>query len=109
MRVTMLATETTTTPDVGAELKVVSQAGGRMRVRAGGYDIDAVRAVAIEDTVARVPGVRAVYAYPRTGSLVICGDGDRKVDPQADRHFALDNAIARRDSWWPRIAGPSGP
>ncbi|PJE01922.1 copper-translocating P-type ATPase [Mycobacterium sp.] len=42
-----------------------------MRVRASGFDVDAVRAVAIEDAVAEVAGVQAVHAYPRSGSVVI--------------------------------------
>ncbi len=67
----MLATETPTTADAGVTLKVVSQGGGRMRVCAKGFEMDSVRAVAIEDTVARVAGVRAVQAYPRSGSVVI--------------------------------------
>ncbi|KZS82243.1 metal-transporting ATPase [Mycobacterium kansasii] len=62
---------TDTLPDADLTLKVLSDAAGRMRVRAGGFEFDAVRAVAIEDTVAKVPGVRAVYAYPRTASVVI--------------------------------------
>jgi len=54
-----------------AALKVVSDASGRMRVHTNGFDVDAVRAVAIEETVAKVTGVQAVQAYPRTGSVVI--------------------------------------
>jgi len=54
-----------------AALKVVSAASGRMRVHATGFRFDAVRAVAIEETVAKVTGVQAVQAYPRTGSVVI--------------------------------------
>ncbi|VAZ90597.1 putative cation-transporting ATPase G [Mycobacterium pseudokansasii] len=65
----MLATDTH--PDAGVRLTVVSVAGGRMRVRATGFQFDAVRAVAIEDTVAKVAGVQAVQAYPRTASVVI--------------------------------------
>ncbi|TAM71817.1 copper-translocating P-type ATPase [Mycobacterium sp.] len=42
-----------------------------MRVCAKGFEMDSVRAVAIEDTVARVAGVRAAQAYPRSGSVVI--------------------------------------
>jgi cation-transporting ATPase V len=42
-----------------------------MRVRVTGFGVDAVRAVAIEDTVAKVTGVHAVQAYPRTASVVI--------------------------------------
>lgn len=67
----MLATETPVSADAGATLNVVSQAGGRMRVRVIGFDVDAVRAVAIEETVATVAGVQAVHAYPRSASVVI--------------------------------------
>jgi copper-transporting P-type ATPase V len=42
-----------------------------MRVHVIGFGVDTVRAVAIEDTVAKVPGVHAVQAYPRTASVVI--------------------------------------
>ncbi|ETW26457.1 copper-translocating P-type ATPase [Mycobacterium gastri] len=42
-----------------------------MRVRASGFEFDTVRAVAIEDTVIKVPGVHTVRAYPRTASVVI--------------------------------------
>jgi cation-transporting ATPase V len=52
-------------------LEVISDASGRMHVHATGFRFDTVRAVAIEDTVAKVTGVRAVYAYPRTASVVI--------------------------------------
>src|SRR5574337_298185 len=58
-------------PAAEATLKVVSDASGRTRVHVTGFRVDAVRAVAIEDTVGKVPGVHAVYAYPRTASVVI--------------------------------------
>ncbi len=58
-------------PDAVVTLKVVSDASGRMRVHIMGFGVDEVRAVAIEDTVAKVPGVHAVQAYPRTASVVI--------------------------------------
>ncbi len=58
-------------PEADVSLKVVSDAAGRMRVHANGFRVDAVRAVAIEDTVAKVHGVHAVQAYPRTASVVI--------------------------------------
>lgn len=50
---------------------VVSDASGRMRVRVNGFEVDTIRAVAIEEAVAAVPGVQAVQAYPRTASVVI--------------------------------------
>ncbi|SOJ54621.1 putative copper-exporting P-type ATPase V [Mycobacterium simulans] len=62
---------TDTLKDSDVTLNVVSNAAGRMRVHATGFRFDAVRAVAIEDTVAKVTGVCAVYAYPRTASVVI--------------------------------------
>lgn len=42
-----------------------------MRVQTDGFEFDDARAVAIEDSVAVVPGVQAVQAYPRTSSIVI--------------------------------------
>nr|VTP02568.1 putative copper-exporting P-type ATPase V [Mycobacterium riyadhense] len=62
---------TDTLPDADVTLRVVSHAAGRMRVHATGFRFDEVRAVAIEDTVAEVTGVCAVYAYPLTASVVI--------------------------------------
>jgi uncharacterized protein (TIGR00245 family) len=61
--------------DVGVtlspKLTIVSAAAGRMRVQANGFRFDAARTLAIEETVANLTGVRAVRAYPRTGSVVI--------------------------------------
>lgn len=65
----MLATELACAADV--TVTVVSAAAGRMRVHANGFAIDATRAAAIEESVGRVGGVRAVRAYPRTASVVI--------------------------------------
>ncbi|WP_442931144.1 heavy metal translocating P-type ATPase [Mycolicibacterium sp. 120320] len=42
-----------------------------MRVHAPWLRSDAVLAVAVEDSVDQVPGVRAVHAYPRTASVVV--------------------------------------
>lgn len=52
-------------------LVVVSDAAGRMRVLVDWVRSDSRRAVAVEESVARQPGVRAVHAYPRTGSVVV--------------------------------------
>ena len=62
---------TNTITDANIALKIISDASGRMRVQASGFRFDTVRAVAIEDTVAKVTGVDAVYAYPRTASVVV--------------------------------------
>jgi cation-transporting P-type ATPase C len=50
---------------------VISDAAGRMRVHAPWCRNDAGRAVAIEDAVDKLAGVRAVHAYPRTASVVV--------------------------------------
>ena len=50
---------------------MLSDAAGRMRLRVPWCRSDAVRAVAIEDAVDKVPGVRTVHAYPRTASVVV--------------------------------------
>ena len=53
-----------------------------------GFDFDEVRAVAIEDSVAKVTGVCAVYAYPRTESVVIF------FSPESRNTDAVLSAIA---------------
>ena len=52
-------------------LVVVSDAAGRMRVKVEWVRCDSRRAVAVEETVAKCDGVRAVHAYPRTGNVVV--------------------------------------
>ncbi|QFS93937.1 putative copper-exporting P-type ATPase V [Mycobacterium sp. THAF192] len=52
-------------------LTVVSDAAGRIRLHAPWFRGDSRRAVAIEDAVEQVTGVRAAHAYPRTASIVI--------------------------------------
>jgi len=53
------------------EPAVLSDAAGRMRVKVDWLRGDSRRAVAVEEAVARCPGVRVVHAYPRTGSVVV--------------------------------------
>ncbi|MCV7315575.1 manganese-exporting P-type ATPase CtpC [Mycolicibacillus parakoreensis] len=50
---------------------VVSDAAGRLRLRVGWLRGDSRRAVAVEDALDEVAGVRGVHAYPRTGSVVV--------------------------------------
>ncbi len=57
--------------DAGVRPTVVSAAAGRIRVHANGFRHNADRAIAIEQMVAKVTGVRAVQAYPRTASVVV--------------------------------------
>ena len=52
-------------------LAVVSDAAGRMRVEVDWVRCNSRRAVAVEEAVAKQDGVRAVHAYPRTGSVVV--------------------------------------
>jgi cation-transporting P-type ATPase C len=50
---------------------VLSDAAGRLRAHAPWLRDAPGRAVAVEDAVGQVSGVRAVHAYPRTGSIVV--------------------------------------
>ena len=92
---------TDTLADADTALKVVSDAAGRMRVHATGFRFDEVRAVAIEDSVAKVTGVCAVYAYPRTASVVIfflpeSRDTEAVLSAIADaRHVPAESVPAR--------------
>ena len=52
-------------------LAVLSDAAGRMRVHAPWIRSNAMRAVAVEESVDKTAGVRAVHAYPRTASVVV--------------------------------------
>jgi manganese/zinc-transporting P-type ATPase C len=52
-------------------VRVVSDAAGRMRVHVPWVRSDSRRAVAVEEAVDRQNGVRAVHAYPHTGSVVV--------------------------------------
>ncbi|MBE7160911.1 MAG: cation-translocating P-type ATPase [Williamsia herbipolensis] len=49
---------------------VLSDAAGRIRLTVAWVRGDAVRAVAVEDALVEIPGVRVAHAYPRTGSVV---------------------------------------
>ncbi|MFI6433007.1 heavy metal translocating P-type ATPase [Rhodococcus oryzae] len=53
------------------DLTVLSDAGGRVRMHAPWLRGSRPRAVAVEDAVGALTGVRAVHAYPRTASIVI--------------------------------------
>lgn len=50
---------------------VLSDAAGRMRVQAPWFRSSQALAVALEDDIEKIPGVRAVHAYPRTASVVV--------------------------------------
>ncbi|BBY22384.1 manganese-exporting P-type ATPase CtpC [Mycobacterium stomatepiae] len=52
-------------------LEVLSDAAGRMRLLVPWVRLNTRRAVAVEEAVAKQTGVRAVHAYPRTGSVVV--------------------------------------
>jgi manganese/zinc-transporting P-type ATPase C len=52
-------------------LRVASDAGGRVRFVVPWLRGSAARAVAVENSIERVAGVRAVQAFPRTGSVVV--------------------------------------
>jgi cation-transporting P-type ATPase C len=70
------------------DLLVISDAAGRMRIHVPWIRSTALRAVAVEESVDTTDGVRAVHAYPRTGSVVVWYSPRR-----CDRH-AIMKAIA---------------
>ena len=60
-----------------APLTVVSEAAGRLRLRAPWLIGSVARAVAVEDAVAALVGIRAVHAFHRTGAIVVWYRPDR--------------------------------
>jgi manganese/zinc-transporting P-type ATPase C len=52
-------------------VEVLSDAAGRMRVHVRWVRSNSRRAVAVEEAVDKQAGVRAVHAYPHTGSVVV--------------------------------------
>jgi cation-transporting P-type ATPase C len=83
------------------DLQVVSDAAGRMRVKVPWVRANSSRAVAVEEAVDRQHGVRAVHAYPHTGSVVVwyspkrC-DRDQVLSAIADaEHVAAELIPAR--------------
>lgn len=70
-----------------APLQVLSDAAGRVRFRAPWLVGDRERAVAIEDAVDWVHGLRQVHAHPASGSIVVW------YDPQVCHRSALVDSI----------------
>ena len=60
-----------TDDDVPEGSRVVAHAGGRLRIQVDWLKSSPGRAVAVEDAVTMISGVRAVHAYPRTASVVV--------------------------------------
>ncbi|WP_307793216.1 cation-translocating P-type ATPase [Amycolatopsis sp. MtRt-6] len=86
-----------------APLTLVSDAGGRVRFVGPALRGSHARAVAVEDAVDQVPGVRGVHAYPRTASVVVWYDRLR-----CDRHelvTAIERAL-RSDPAAPVVRSP---
>lgn len=54
-----------------SDARVLSDAAGRIRFHVPWLRASSGRAVAVEDAVDKIPGVRAVHAYPRTASVVV--------------------------------------
>jgi cation-transporting P-type ATPase C len=74
-----------------ADLRLVADAAGRARFVSAGLRSNPVLAVAIEDALDRVTGVRQVHAYPRTGSVVVWHDVTRCQRDELVR--AIDRAL----------------
>jgi cation-transporting P-type ATPase C len=76
---------------VDADVIVLSDAAGRIRLHVPWIASNAVRAVAVEESVDMTSGVRAVHAYPRTASVVVWFSPTR-----CDRHSILTAVLAAR-------------
>ena len=81
------------------DLQVVSDAAGRMRVKVPWVRANSRRAVAVEEAVDRQHGVRAVHAYPHTGSVVVWYSPRRcDRDRSSDSHRRRRTRCRRTDS-----------
>lgn len=76
-------------------IEILSDAAGRMRLRVDWLRSSPGRAVAVEDHVDKIRGVRAVHAYPRTASVVIWYSRTR-----IDRTELFDAVNAGRSTNW---------
>ncbi|MFZ3307194.1 MAG: HMA2 domain-containing protein, partial [Mycobacterium sp.] len=83
------------------DVEVVSDAAGRMRLRVPWVRANSRRAVAVEEAVDRQHGVRAVHAYPHTGSVVVwyspkrCDPADVLAAITSAEHVAAELIPAR--------------
>ncbi|MBY6362991.1 heavy metal translocating P-type ATPase [Rhodococcoides corynebacterioides] len=77
---------------------ILSDGGGRLRLRADWITGSAARAIAVEDAVGAEVGVRAVHAYPRTASVVVWYSRTR-----TDRDTVVAAVEAVRDRPEPEI------
>ncbi|MBY6351077.1 heavy metal translocating P-type ATPase [Rhodococcoides corynebacterioides] len=77
---------------------ILSDGGGRLRLRADWITGSTARAIAVEDAVGAEVGVRAVHAYPRTASVVVWYSRTR-----TDRDTVVAAVEAVRDRPEPEI------
>ena len=79
-------------------IEILSDAAGRMRLRVDWLRSSPGRAVAVEDHVDKIRGVRAVHAYPRTASVVVWYSRTR-----IDRDELFDAVNAGRTTDWASV------
>ncbi|MEW1933989.1 cation-translocating P-type ATPase [Rhodococcus sp. NPDC079359] len=82
-------------PDRADGIEILSDAAGRMRLHVDWLRSSPGRAVAVEDHVDKIRGVRAVHAYPRTASVVVWYSRSR-----IDRAELFDAVNAGRTTDW---------
>ncbi|MGF0310550.1 heavy metal translocating P-type ATPase [Rhodococcus sp. IEGM1428] len=82
-------------PDRADGIEILSDAAGRMRLRVDWLRSSPGRAVAVEDHVDKIRGVRAVHVYPRTASVVVWYSRTR-----TDRAELFDAVNAGRSTNW---------
>ncbi|MEK8074021.1 cation-translocating P-type ATPase [Rhodococcus sp. EXRC-4A-4] len=89
-------------PDRAGGIEILSDAAGRMRLRVDWLRSSPGRAVAVEDHVDKIRGVRAVHAYPRTASVVVWYSRSR-----IDRTELFDAVNAGRTTDWALVPARS--
>ncbi|RRQ27310.1 cation-translocating P-type ATPase [Rhodococcus sp. Eu-32] len=82
--------------------EILSDAAGRIRLRVDWLKSSPGRAVAIEDHVDKVHGVRAVHVYPRTASVVVWYSRAR-----LDRAELFAAVASGRDTAWALVPARS--
>ena len=81
----------TTPPGGPVSMSVISDAAGRVRFATPGLTGSPALAVAVEDAVDPVVGVRQVHAFPRTGHIVVWFDPSRC--DRAELREAIDKGL----------------
>lgn len=76
------------------EVRTVADAGGRLRLQVSALRGSAARAVAVEEALDRVPGVRGVRGHPLTGAVLVWYDPEVVATDRDGFEAAVHRAAA---------------